>query len=328
MCYVRLDKKQMDEIGYELTAYEWISLAEEAIRAGTMNLLLTGGEPLIRDDFEDIYTALSEMGFIIALNTNATLITPEIVKLFKKYPPTSTAVTLYGANPGTYEQICGDASGFDKTIRGLELISKLPTELEVRTTFIQDNMNELDQIREIANRYSTRYAINTNVFKPVRGAKSNAEICRLSPTQMIDVSECNREYYRQNHNNAIATEQYGEELVISQYNGYDLPPRILTCLAAKSSYWITWDGKMIPCGCFTSPYTKPLSEGFTVAWNRLPSLLAEIYRPSECQKCEFNNGACPSCPAKLQAETNCFEEVSQYICDIAKERTLHSKSQF
>ncbi|HEY8499074.1 MAG TPA: radical SAM protein [Clostridia bacterium] len=59
MCYIRMDKRQMDQIGHERTAKEWIALAKEAIEAGTLNLLITGGEPLIRDDFEEIYTAIS-----------------------------------------------------------------------------------------------------------------------------------------------------------------------------------------------------------------------------------------------------------------------------
>lgn len=324
MCYVRLDQAQMDSIGRELTAEEWISIAKDAINAGTLNLLLTGGEPLLRQDFEQIYTALCEMGFIISLNTNATLITPDIVKLFSKYPPTSTAVTLYGANPCTYEKVCGDANGFAKTIHGLELLSNLSTELEVRTTYIEDNMHELDQIRAIANRYTDRYAINTNVFKAIRGAKSDAETCRLSPKQMIDVSQSNSEYYKQYNENSIDIMKECEEQQHEPDNGYNLPPTIFTCLASKSSYWITWDGKMLPCGCFTSPYTLPLVEGFASAWNRLPNLFRDISQPSECQKCEYN-GSCPNCPAKLQAETGRLDGISTYICAIAKEHTLSTK---
>jgi radical SAM protein with 4Fe4S-binding SPASM domain len=321
MCYVRLDKEQMDKIGRELTAGEWIALAEEAIQAGTLNLLITGGEPLIRGDFEEIFTALTKMGFIITLNTNATLITPEIVRLFSKYPPTATSVTLYGATPETYGKVCGDADGFSKTIRGLELLSKLPTNLEIRTTFIKDNMQELDQLRIIANRYTKRYAINTNVFKPVRGAKSDVEACRMSPRQMIEVSTANTEYYRElNRNDEVPVDDLSELEEEKEY-GFDLPPAGLYCLASKSSYWITWDGKMLPCGCFSAPYTTPLKEGFSSAWERLPGLLNDVTTPSECKSCEYNNGSCPNCLAKLQAETGSFDKLSPYICAIAQERT-------
>ncbi len=118
MCYVRLDKSKIESLGRELTAKEWISLGEDAARAGTLKLLLTGGEPLLRPDFPEIYTALNQMGFIISLYTNSTLMTPELYNLFQKLPPTLTSITLYGACPETYEKICGSAEGFHKTIAG------------------------------------------------------------------------------------------------------------------------------------------------------------------------------------------------------------------
>ena len=322
MCYIRMDKRQMDQIGRERTAKEWIALAKEAVEAGTLNLLITGGEPLIRDDFEEIYTALSKMGFIISLNTNATLMNPEYLKLFKKYPPTATNVTLYGASPETYKKICGNPDGFYKTIRGIEMLSQVSTVLEVRTTYIKDNMHELDELRRIANRYTKRFAINVTVNKAIRGAKSDVEKCRLSPAEMYKIVDANLDYYRTINNEA---EEAMERNMETDFHkdidyGFDLPPKILTCLAAKSMYWITWDGKMLPCGSFSSPYTLPFEEGFKAAWDLLPHLFENIDMPKECKECEYVN-SCSNCPAILQTETGSFDKISPYICSVTKEKT-------
>ena len=51
MCYVHDCTQKTDP----LSARDWLSLARQAKDAGTVFLLLTGGEPLIRDDFEEIY---------------------------------------------------------------------------------------------------------------------------------------------------------------------------------------------------------------------------------------------------------------------------------
>lgn len=319
MCYVRLDRSQVDALGRELTAAEWISLAKEAIKAGTVNLLITGGEPMLRSDFAEIYTALTQMGFIITINTNATLITPDIVKLFLKYPPTEVAVTLYGASADTYERICGDASGFEKTILGLEALLKLPVHLQIRTTFIKDNINELSQIRSIAHRYTKDYAINTDIFKAIRGATANVEACRLSAEEIVDIKDQHKRYYIEMncHNETLETTKTDH---IPKTNSISVPPKILSCLAVKSFYWITWDGKMLPCGTFSAPYTKPLDEGFEAAWNRLPTLYENISAPAECRTCEFGDGMCPNCPAILQAETGSFDKPAPYSCEIAKRR--------
>lgn len=328
MCYIRLDKPYMDGIGRELTAAEWITLARDAAEAGTLNLLITGGEPLIRDDFEEIYSTLTNMGFIISINTNATLMTPEILKLFKKYPPTATNVTLYGASPETYGKICGNPDAFNQTLHGLEMLSEVSTVLEVRSTFIKDNMHELEELRKIANRYTKRFAVNTAVNKPIRGACTDVEKCRLTPAQVFDLIESNAEYYRRLNcdmeialNRNMETDHYSKV----KYHGFDLPPRIITCLAAKSMYWITWDGKMLPCGTFSSPYTLPLADGFKHAWDRLPGLFENIRLPEECTKCEFADGKCSNCPALLQTESGSFDKVSTYICEMAKERALRRK---
>ena len=70
MCYVHDCKQKTDP----LSAEDWLSLAQQAKDAGTVFLLLTGGEPLLRDDFEYIYRSLAKMGFLISINTNGSLL--------------------------------------------------------------------------------------------------------------------------------------------------------------------------------------------------------------------------------------------------------------
>jgi len=328
MCYVRLEPSKMRGIGRERTAKEWISLAREAADAGTLNLLITGGEPLLREDFAEIYTAICQMGFIITLNTNATLMNAKYLELFNKYPPTAVNITLYGASADTYKKVCGSAATFYKTIEGLEMLSSIPTELEVRTTFIKDNVVELDEIRRIANKYTKRYAINAFLNKAIRGASSEVENVRLSPMEIFELYRYNAEYYNSlNNSDEIALEKNMDTdnyIGVKEY-GFDLPPKILTCLAAKSMYWISWDGKMLPCGSFSGPYTLPFEEGFKNAWDRLPGLFEDIGLPEKCKICEYANGKCSNCPAILQSETGSFDNVSEYICGIAMERARRKK---
>jgi len=327
MCYVSLDAAQAKKQGRELTAAQWIELGRQAIDAGSLNLLLTGGEPLLRTDFTEIYSELCQMGFIIIVNTNATLMNDKYFDLFSKYPPTAVAVTLYGASPETYEKVCGQAGGFEKTIRGLEMFSRIPTNLEVRTTFIKDNMDELGQVRAIANRFTKRFAINFLVFGSTRVEKSGASECRMSPQECMDLDTANHRYYA-NLDEAEKdpvdpeVEEYFKSLSPDRDYGMHLPPQIISCLATKAMYWISWDGKMLPCGTFDSPYTQPLKEGFIPAWNRLPGLFMDIRHPKECYDCELMDGQCPNCPGYMQADTGEFEKKSEWLCELSKVRAV------
>jgi len=327
MCYVSLDAAQAKKQGRELTAAEWVDLGRKSADAGTLYLLLTGGEPLIRPDFKKIYIELSKMGFIITLNTNATLMSDEYFELFSKYPPTAVAVTLYGASPETYEKVCGNAAGFEKTISGLEMFAKIPTNIEVRTTFIKDNMKELEQVREISKRFTKRFAINYLVFGSTRVEASGAAACRMTPDECLELDMANHRYYAnldESEKEPVdpEVEAFFKSLSPDRDFGMQLPPEIISCLATKSMYWISWDGKMLPCGTFDSPYTLPMEEGFIPAWNRLPGLFTDIKHPDKCYECDLRKDQCPNCPGYMQADSGDFEKISDWLCELSKKRAI------
>ena len=83
----------------------------------------------------------------------------------------------------------------------------------------------------------------------------------------IDITE----YYNSLNNLTIALKNMDTDNYIVKEYGFDLPSKILTCLAAKSMYWISWDGKMLPCGSFSALIPYRLG-GFKNFWDRLPGL--------------------------------------------------------
>src|SRR5699024_5038394 len=108
MCYIH-GMENMDSLRKdELSAAEWLSIAREAKKEGLLFLLLTGGEAMLRDDFDGLYEALAKMGFRLVINTNGSMVTDEIVELFRKYPPGRANVSMYGASDDTYARLCGN----------------------------------------------------------------------------------------------------------------------------------------------------------------------------------------------------------------------------
>ena len=103
MCYIKMSQSDVNKKGGLKTADEWLSIAREARNAGTIYLLLTGGEVFLYKDFKYLYTELTKMGFIITVNTNATMINEEVLEWFAQIPPKCVNVTLYGGSDETYE---------------------------------------------------------------------------------------------------------------------------------------------------------------------------------------------------------------------------------
>ena len=62
MCYVHEQENSDEWKEKELSVSEWLDIAKEAKQAGLLYLLLTGGEAMMREDFVELYEALSQMG--------------------------------------------------------------------------------------------------------------------------------------------------------------------------------------------------------------------------------------------------------------------------
>lgn len=173
MCLFRHDDKENSSIiKEELTAQQWIKVAEEAVDMGTVQLLITGGEPLIRPDFCEIWEGIYKKGFWITLYTNATLVTPQIMETLRKYPPHKIGITMYGATAETYEKVCGNADALKYAIEGIHQLQELPSKLEFRTTIIKDNYCEANEIEKLIHEeFGEEYRLiqTRMVTKAVRG---------------------------------------------------------------------------------------------------------------------------------------------------------------
>ncbi len=160
-------------------------------------------------------------------------------------------------------------------------------------------MELIAKIRNLHINYS--YIITA----PVRGAVSNAIDERLSPVQITDIL-----------NKITILERDGKstpEISIDKI----LNKEFINCSAGITSYCITWDGNMLPCTLLNHPYTTPFESGFIESWDKLKKKTEQITFPKECIVCEHRLH-CIVCPAKIQAETNTFEKVHPYICEIGK----------
>lgn len=304
MCYVHDCTCKTDLLSTE----DWLSIAKQAKDAGTIFLLLTGGEPLLRDDFEQIYTSLLKMGFLVSINTNGSLL-EEYAELFDKLPPTRINVSLYGADDDTYSKLCGNTS-FDKVLRSIKCMKNLGISLRFNTIFTPENVSEYEKILDISKELNIPLKPTTYAYPSVRIGGQNKDT-RLS-------AETAAEY-------AYLIDKYrlDKELLASRMEKLLALPKgpemnKIRCRAGRASYWITADGIMRPCGMMPEPDGRPLVDGFKKAWEDIRAYTDEIIMPEECLKCKYA-GICNVCAAMCKAETGCFNQVPEYICRMTKQ---------
>src|SRR3989337_1573505 len=145
-CYVVPNKR-----GNELSTKEVFRLFDELAVEGCLWLLITGGEPLVRPDFEKIYVRAKEKGFLITLFTNATLISPRIADLLQEFPPFSIETSIYGASKETYERVTKVKDSFEKFLHGVNLLLERSLPLKLKTMILNFNKQELPAIKAFAN---------------------------------------------------------------------------------------------------------------------------------------------------------------------------------
>lgn len=312
MCYIRMTEPEMKPFGREKTADEWISLAKEAVDAGMLFLLITGGEPLIRADFPKIYEELMKMGLSISINTNGTLIDDKIKGLWRRLPPAYVNITLYGTTEEEYEKLCGDKNAFHKVVSVIEWLQNEGIIIHLNATMTPYNYGSLKAMENFAASRNIALRMTPYCFPPVRrgGDGCTNDFSRLSAEKAGELTAFDI-FFRE-----------GEEGIKKRLDFIDTPINdgceykvgdTIKCLAGHSQFWVTWNGVMTPCGMMNEPQTKPFENGFLCEWEKLKNAVQKITLCSDCANCSKKT-TCMSCAAVMLCETGGFEGKPQYLC--------------
>ena len=124
-CYINLPSQDEAARKGEIPLTEIKGMIDQAVSLGALWCLVTGGEPLLREDFFDIYLYLKKKGLLITVFTNATLVNKEHIRFFKKYPPRDIEVSVYGVTSKVYESVTRGKGSFSAFMRGLNLLLKI-----------------------------------------------------------------------------------------------------------------------------------------------------------------------------------------------------------
>ena len=116
-CWVRIPA-QASERHQELSLDEIKAIVDEARKMGCRKWSISGGEPMLRPDFPEIFDYLTRKALSYTLNTNGTLITPEIAQLLKRKG--SKMIALYGATAEVYDAVTRHPGAFEDVMRGFE----------------------------------------------------------------------------------------------------------------------------------------------------------------------------------------------------------------
>lgn len=319
MCYVRMSKQQQEAIHPLRTAREWLTLGQEAKEQGMLYLLLTGGEPFLRSDFQEIYEGLHKMGFVLSINSNATLIDEGVVEWLKQIPPVRINITLYGASDDTYERLCRNPQGFTQVTKAIHLLKDAGISIKLNCSVTPYNADDLEAIMEFARKEQLIIQPTSYMFPPLRRDMSKiGQNDRFTPEEAA--------YYSAK----IESLLNGEDSFLERMKTKDLSLPIdsgddcmdtqgegIRCRAGKCSFWVTWDGRLLPCGMLPGTDVVDVFEiGFEKAWKQASEYALSIRLPGKCASCGLRD-QCKACAAMVYTESGDFQTVPEYRCQMA-----------
>jgi len=307
-CYCNLSLNDKDALEKELKTEEIFDILDQIAEAGCLWLLITGGEPLVREDFVDIYTYAKKKGFIITLFTNGTLLTPQIADYLAEWPPFNVEITLYGISKKTYERVTGVPDTFKRCIRGIDLLLERRIPLKLKTMVMTLNRHELWQIKEYAERLGVEFRFDPELSPRLNGSKTPCDL-RVSPEEAVELDLIDEKRSK-------AWQQFCEKFLSPPRSDY-----LYHCGAGVFAFHINPYGEMSVC--MMSRYQSyHLRHGsFNDGWyHSIPQILS-VKRKNNylCSECDLIS-LCGKCPGWAWLENGDPETPVGYLCQIAQLR--------
>lgn len=305
-----------------LSGDQWCDIIDQMAEMGTLWILLTGGEPLLHPDFEQIYVHLIKKGMLVSLFSNGAMMTEKHFDLFKKYPPFRIEFTLYGASEEMYQKITGTKNQFAKVRRSIERLIEMKMPLKLKSVAFNPLYKDIPAIKKmVEEEYGLEFQFDTTLDPTIYG--DQLEDLRMSAEESVQ----------------FEIDMIGQKELSSDFIAlYDLNDRniksansrqkIYKCGAGRKSFYIDYKGGVNTCstGRLNEPEMDLTRNSFKHIWDvEFPKIINKQYRNKNavCHTCEYQD-MCDQCPATSFLATGDHEGRPLYIC----QRTMERKKRY
>jgi len=298
-----------DNLENELKTDEVKLILDKAYGAGVIWLCFTGGDPLTRKDFLDIYSYAKKKGFIITIFTNLTSMTEKIVEHLKKNPPFVIEMTLNAATRDLYEKISGVKGSFDKVMHGIELVKKAGLPLKIKTQITRGNMARISEVKNFIEGLGLKFRPSSDLYARLNGNLAPRGL-RLSPREVLNLGRKILNDEKELSDNSCVPDRKNREqdnnlfrCAIGGGDGFNVDPY----------------GRTFPCTLIREPSLNLLEIDIEYALNQILSLVRdrEFTSHSKCKDCSFRE-LCRWCPGRAYVETGDMEAPLKYYCELAE----------
>ncbi len=307
-CYVNEPVGSREEWERELPLARLKGLVDEIVEAGTLFLLFTGGEILVRPEFPELYVYALEKGLLVTVFTNGTLVTEEIADLFDEHRPDRIEVSLYGLTKETYERVTRIPGSFEKCRDGIDRLVRRGVPLTLKTMALTWNQHEVLAMEAYARSLGLDFRFDSLLNPRVDcGANRNGEL-QLDPEQAVALDLGSPERLRD-------LREFCERFTRPDAV-YDAD-HVYTCGAGRSSFTVDPYGQLQMCQLSRKHSVDLRTASFDEGWNNVfPKLRALTWQKNDvCRRCSLL-ALCGSCAGANEMENGDPEVAIPAFCEI------------
>ena len=302
----------------ELSTEKCKEVMDQIAAIGKPIIILTGGEPLLREDIFELASYGDGLGLRMVMATNATLLTPAIAEKMRSSGIKRVSVSLDRASAINHDAFIKVPGAFEGSLEGIERLKKAGIEFQINTTVTKHNVHE---IKEILSMVIELGAVAHHIFLlvPTGRAKDmvNQEIDALEYEKLLHwfydegreapihlKATCAPHYYRILRQEA---HKKGEKV---DFETYGLDAMTRGCLGGTSFAFISYQGILQPCGYLELNSGDLRKASFGEIWQN-----SEIFKQlrdfsaykGKCGQCEYAR-VCGGCRARAYEATGDFME--------------------
>lgn len=316
-CWIRLnkeDRRKKQELSFE----EIRNFAQQARALGTQRWALSGGEPMLREDFAQIFDFLTRRAVTYTLNTNGTLITPAIARLLRRKG--TKLLALYGATAAVHDRVTRFPGSYEALMRGIAYLREAGAGFILQIVPMRSNWHQYRQMGQLAEAMAVPWRVGSAwLYASASGSAARNRMIlgeRLHPAQVVVVDPPSPGYDSR-------LESMNPKEPDSHPGGGD---RIFAaCIRQRQNFHIDPYGGMSFCSYIQDPALRYNLKKGTVgeAWEEfIPSLAKQVRGGKEfrenCGSCQLRLH-CRWCGVYARLERGRYCAPVPYLCELARE---------
>jgi radical SAM protein with 4Fe4S-binding SPASM domain len=297
-CFIAPCAERGDVMPLERATVLFDTLAE----AGTLSLLLTGGEVFTHRQFREIYLSAKRHGFTMYVNSNAYLIGERWADFLAEWPPALVSISLYGLSDERYEWVTGIPRAFTRVDRAIDLLLERNVRVELKCPAMTLTVDELPKMKQYAAARGLEFRYDPIITPQEKGDVRPMQL-QLAPKRVLELDEemdPGMEGFKR------FTERFGK--------GGD--GRVYSCGAGRIAVAVNVHGGVSTCLTSRQVVGNLFEQPFGEIWDMLGGKVERRFPDGHpCAACQFRS-ICAGCPATVEEATGLPEGYVQQYCKI------------